>query len=213
MDVLDNVKKYASGVDMKRQVLDAALEIIATDGPDQVSMREVARRSGVSHQAPYHHFGDRAGIFAAIAEEGFTLLAAEFSKVLAESARPARGCFEAYLSMAITRPGHFKVMFRNDLCGMESHPSTRAAADHGYNELLRMVERTIGRPAGDNDAVTWASLLWSTAHGFATLILDGPLVAKLPPGLSVEKHIEDVVDLMTEMVENQGQRMGLVPVR
>lgn len=211
--MLDIVKRYAVAVDIKRQVLDAALEIIATDGPDQVSMREVARRSGVSHQAPYHHFGDRAGIFAAIAEEGFTLLAGEFSKVLATNEAPARGCFEAYLAMAVNRPGHFKVMFRRDLCGLHTHEATRVAADNGYQELLRMVERTIGRPAGEREAVTWASLLWSTAHGFATLILDGPLIGKLPPDLSVEQHIEDVVDLMTEMVENQAQRMGLTPVR
>lgn len=199
-------------VDVRRLVLDAALEMIAADGPDVVSMREVARRSGVSHQAPYHHFGDRAGIFAAIAEEGFTLLAAEFSKVLAGSQSPSRGCFEAYLNMAISRPGHFKVMFRRDLCGMATHEGTRVAADHGYQELLRMVERTIGRPTRQRDAVTWASLMWSTAHGFATLLIDGPLVAKLPDGVSVEEHIDDVVTLMTEMVEQQARRMGLAPV-
>jgi len=55
---------------LRRQVLDAAVAIAATSGPDVISMREVARLAGVSHQAPYHHFGDRAGIFAAISEEG-----------------------------------------------------------------------------------------------------------------------------------------------
>ncbi|MSV37798.1 MAG: TetR family transcriptional regulator, partial [Actinobacteria bacterium] len=61
--------------DVRRLVLDAALGIIESDGAESLSMREVARRAGVSHQAPYHYFGDRSGILAAISEEGFTGLA------------------------------------------------------------------------------------------------------------------------------------------
>lgn len=200
------------GVDVKRQVLDAALEIIATVGPDQVSMREVARRSGVSHQAPYHHFGDRAGIFAAISTEGFTLLAARFTRVIGSETRPARGCFEAYVRTAMEHPAHFRVMFRRDLCGIHTHEAALLAADEAYSELQRMVERTIGRPSGDRDAATWASLMWSTAHGLATLIVDGPLETKLPDGIDLDRHIDDVISLMTEMVESQAVRMGLTPM-
>ena len=63
--------------DVKRAVLDAAIAIIAADGPDALSMREVARRADISHQAPYHHFADRAGILAAISEEGYRAFADE----------------------------------------------------------------------------------------------------------------------------------------
>jgi AcrR family transcriptional regulator len=59
---------------LRRTVLDAAVAISAVSGPDAISMREVAREAGVSHQAPYHHFTDRSGIFAAICEEGFRQL-------------------------------------------------------------------------------------------------------------------------------------------
>jgi len=59
---------------LRRTVLDAAVAISAANGPDAISMREVARKAGVSHQAPYHHFTDRSGIFAAICEEGFRQL-------------------------------------------------------------------------------------------------------------------------------------------
>ena len=196
---------------VQRAVLDAALQIIAVDGPDAVSMREVARRAGVSHQAPYHHFSDRAGIFAAIAAEGFRALAAEFRAVIADSAHPARGCFEAYVTMAIAHPGHFRVMFRADLCGVTTHPDTAAAAEAGFGELLHMVERTIGRPTDHAASLTWASLMWSTAHGFATLLIDGPLASRLPEGLTVEQHIDDVMQLMVEMVERQATSMGLAP--
>ncbi|MEY2966057.1 MAG: TetR/AcrR family transcriptional regulator [Ilumatobacteraceae bacterium] len=200
-------------MDVRDTVLDAALQIISTDGPDAVSMREVARRSGVSHQAPYHHFGDRAGIFAAITEAGFEMLADKFAAVLTTDRAPARRCFEAYVSMAVENPAHFRVMFRRDICGLESHDSARAAGDSAYAELLKMVERTIGRPAGERESVTWATLMWSSAHGLATLLVDGPLEAKLPEGVSVADHIDDVVSLMTEMVERQAASMGLTPVR
>jgi len=200
-------------VSVQRAVLDAALEIIAVDGPDAVSMREVARRAGISHQAPYHHFSDRAGIFAAIAAEGYATLADEFRVVMADSAHPSRACFAAYVRVATSHPGHFRVMFRADLCGIESHPATTAAADAGFAELLRMVERTTGRPADAAESFTWASLMWSTAHGFATLLIDGSLAHKLPAGLTMERHIDDVIDLMGEMVDRQAAAMGLAPER
>lgn len=198
---------------VQRAVLDAALDIIAVEGPDAVSMREVARRAGVSHQAPYHHFTDRAGIFAAIATEGFQTLANEFRTVMADSAHPSRSCFAAYVRVAMSHPGHFRVMFRADLCGIDSHPDTAAAADAGFGELLEMVERTIGRPADYGASFTWASLMWSTAHGFATLLIDGSLTHKLPSDLSVEQHISNVIDLMGEMVDRQAASMGLTPDR
>ena len=200
-------------MDVREKVLAAALQIIATDGPDAVSMREVARRSGVSHQAPYHHFGDRAGIFAAITEDGYTMLAERFAAVLSSDVAPSRRCFEAYVSMAVEHPAHFRVMFRRDICGVNTHETTRAAADIAYAGLLQMVERTIGRPSGKKESVTWATLMWSSAHGLATLLVDGPLISKLPSGISVNEHIDDVVSLMTEMVERQAASMGLMPAR
>ncbi|MFM8855824.1 MAG: TetR/AcrR family transcriptional regulator [Actinomycetota bacterium] len=196
---------------VQRAVLDAALEIIAADGPDLVSMREVARRAEVSHQAPYHHFGDRSGIFAAISAEGFSTLMEEFRKVIATGPGSARRCFEAYVTFALEHPAHFRVMFRSDLCGIKTHEATRIAADEAFNELMKMVEHTIGRPSDDQESFTWATLLWSTAHGLSTLILDGPLLAKLPTGASLESVISDVVDLMSGMVERQASRMGLLP--
>lgn len=210
-DCLDIVKTYADTMTVQRAVLDAALEIIAADGPDLVSMREVARRAKVSHQAPYHHFGDRSGIFAAISAEGFSILTKEFQKVIAKGPGSARRCFEAYVTVALEHPAHFRVMFRSDLCGFATHDATRVAADEAFDELMNMVEHTIGRPSDDRESFTWATLLWSTAHGLSTLILDGPLQPKLPPGTSLESVIGDVVDLMSGMVERQASLMGLHP--
>jgi len=196
---------------VQRAVLDAALEIIIAEGPDAVSMREVARRAEVSHQAPYHHFGDRAGIFAAIAAEGFDTLAAEFRAVLAAGPHPSKRCFAAYVRIAMEHQGHFRVMFRSDLCGIESHEATRTAADAAFFELLRMVERTIGQPADAVESFTWATLMWSAAHGFVTLILDGPLLDKMPPGVTQKSLINNFVELFSEMVDKQAASIGFSP--
>jgi len=193
---------------VQRAVLDAALGIIATDGPDAVSMREVARRAGVSHQAPYHYFGDRAGIFAAIAAEGFDMLAARLREVLADSANPSRHCLEAYVAVALEHPGHFRVMFRSDLCGALTNPTTAAAADAAGTELERMVHRIIGTPPEDDAAFVWASAMWSCAHGLATLLLDGPLRQKLPAGLALEDYVHAVASLLGDMVDRHAAASG-----
>lgn len=196
---------------VQRDVLDAALEIIAVDGPDAVSMREVARRAGVSHQAPYHHFGDRAGIFAAIAAEGFDSLAARLRGVMADSAGPSRRCLEAYVAVALEQPGHFRVMFRSDLCGAATNPVTAAAADAAGAELQRMVQRIIGTPSDADAAFVWASALWSCAHGLATLLLDGPLRQRLPPEVTLEQHVHAVASLLGDMVDRQAAAAGFDP--
>lgn len=194
-----------------RAVLDATLEIIRAQGPDLVSMREVARRAQVSHQAPYHHFGDRSGIFAAIAAEGFGLLAGRFQAVLAEGPGPARRCFDSYVRMALDHPAHFRVMFRSDLNGIVTHGVSAEAADMAFGELVKMVEQTLGIAHRDRTSFTWATLLWSAAHGLATLILDGPLLAKLPDGTTLDDLITDVVALLSDMVETQATAIGLSP--
>ena len=183
--------------------MDAALEIIGQSGPDALSMREVSRHAGISHQAPYHHFGDRAGILAAIAEEGFDLLAAEFRRVLADCVDPSGECLQAYVRMATTRPGHFRVMFRSDICGADTHPSTARAANDCYEELQNMMRRTLGEDLDAEELFSWSSLLWSVAHGLSVLLVDGPLLSKFPPGISVEEHISAIITLMRPMIDHR----------
>ena len=200
-------------VDVRRLVLDGALVIIESDGPDSLSMREVARRAGVSHQAPYHYFGDRSGIFAAISEEGFTGLAQAFRDVHETNMPAAKAGFIAYLNFSRAHIGHFRVMFRNDICGVTTHPSTQIAADSAFDELRLMVARITGPEIDPNNAFTFATMLWSLAHGLATLVIDGPLPNKIPPGIDLEDQIQAVIDLSSQMVSLEVAEMGLLPLR
>ena len=197
--------------DVRRLVLDAALDIITSTGAESLSMREVARRAGVSHQAPYHYFGDRSGIFAAISEEGFSALAGAFRDVDFSNTSAARAGFIAYLNFARSHVGHFRVMFRQDICGVTDNEETANAASSAFDELLQMVARTIGSSVDPKAAHTFAFTMWSQAHGLATLVIDGPLPQKLPPGVSLEDQIDEVINLCSHMVALEAAEMGLVP--
>jgi AcrR family transcriptional regulator len=187
--------------DVKRAVLDAAIEIIAVDGPDALSMREVARRADISHQAPYHHFTDRAGILAVISEEGFRAFAAEFRTTLSSSSSPLTDCLRTYVRFAMEHKGHFRVMFRSDICGVETHEPTRAAADEAFLALLDFAALVNPAAAQGPDAIALPALLWSQAHGLATLLIDGPLRNKLPPELTVDALVDSVAALVARSMD------------
>jgi AcrR family transcriptional regulator len=184
--------------EVRRAVLDAAIDIIRTDGPDQVSMREVARRAGVSHQAPYHHFVDRSGIFAAISEEGYRLFTRDFRSTATTSTDVLAEMLRAYVRFALAHQGHFKVMFRADICGVQTHDATREAADEAYLTLLDLAARV--DPHSTSGALALPTLLWSQAHGLATLLIDGPLARKLPPEVSVETLVDSVAELASRQI-------------
>src|SRR5687767_14780705 len=122
--------------DLRRAVLDASVALVEEGGIGALSMREVARRAGVTHGAPYHHFPDRAAILAAIAEEGFVLLDGQMRRALAATAATGLARFEAcgrgYFAFAVAHPAHFKVMFRPELVDPKNHPNVDAAAARAF---------------------------------------------------------------------------------
>ncbi|MFE1324489.1 TetR/AcrR family transcriptional regulator [Streptomyces sp. NPDC058741] len=158
--------------DLRRAILTAALDVIAADGPSALSLRGLARRAGVSHAAPAHHFKDRAGLLTAIAAEGFGLLATTL--------REAGDLQEAgvrYVRFAREHPAHFQVMFTPEhlRTGDLELNTARALAGDALRDAVTAVPAE-GRGA---DARLAGVAAWSLAHGFATLLLghnlDGPV--------------------------------------
>ena len=84
-----------NATDLRQKVLQASLALIEEGGLDRLSMREVARKSGVSHQAPYYYFGDREAILAAIAGEGFAKLGQSFVRAVARAGSEPAKALEA----------------------------------------------------------------------------------------------------------------------
>ena len=122
----------------------------------------------------------------------------------------AKAGFIAYLNFSRQNVGHFRVMFRNDICGVSTHASTQTAADSAFEELRLMVSRITGPGTDPNKEFTFATMLWSLAHGLATLVIDGPLPNKVPPGTDLESQIQAVIDLSSHMVALEVAEMGLV---
>lgn len=180
---------------LRESVLAAAVDIVDREGVGALSMREVARRAGVSHQAPYHHFADKADILAHITIQGFELLSDAMNNALASSAEPAEAAFSAYVRFALEHTGHFKIMFRPELCMVETHAGARAAADRAMNSLMMLVRRVAPGDISERDAFDWAVLLWAQVHGTATLLIDGPLARKLPLGYPVDEMVASVATL------------------
>ena len=146
-----------------------------------LSLREVARRAGVSHGAPAHHFADKAGLLTALATQGFELFAealttardAEGDDALARL--PATG--RAYVMFAAAHRAHFEVMFRPELLRTED-PALIAAQVAAYSVLGGAIEA--GQAAGfvpQGDVEILAVRAWSQAHGLAVLWLSGNLRA------------------------------------
>ena len=144
--------------DLPRALVRVAVEVLSEVGPGGLSLREVARRAGVSHAAPAHHFGDKAGLLTAVAAEGFSRLADEL-----EAEEDFLEVGVAYVRFAVSHRAHFEVMFRPELLRSDDDVLVAARA---------RAAATLYPAAGSVDAGVAA---WSLVHGFATLWLDGAL--------------------------------------
>ena len=167
--------------DLRQKVLKASLALIEEGGLDRLSMREVARKAGVSHQAPYHHFGDREAILAAIATEGFAKLKQEMDRALEKIAPQRNGAIEAiagaYVDFALRHPGHFQVMFRSDAVPIEKYPEALKNADAAFGALVEVIDKSFaGEPPEARRNLAFGC--WAFTHGLATLLLDGPLARR-----------------------------------
>ncbi|MEU5219097.1 TetR/AcrR family transcriptional regulator [Streptomyces sp. NPDC020807] len=177
-------KPYHHG-DLRQSVLAAALDAIAADGPAALSLRDLARRAGVSHAAPAHHFGDRTGLLTAIAAQGYDLLAEALAGAPELRERGVR-----YVRFAADHPAHFQVMFQPDLLRADD-PDLVAAKARASAELRAGVADLAGVP----DTREAGIAAWSLAHGFATLLLTGNVDAALG-GRAPEEYFRSLTGLL-----------------
>ncbi len=164
--------------DLRRALLAAAVEAIGEVGPRAVSLRELARRVGVSHAAPAHHFGDKAGLLTAVAEEGYRLLAAELREAF-EVTGSFREVGVAYMRFGVTHRAYFDVMFRPDLY-TPGDPDLAEAVAAAAGVLYGRVGTVQGLAQSDpSGTLTAAVAAWSLVHGLATLWINGVLPPEL----------------------------------
>jgi len=175
---------------LRQRILKTAEALLETEGLQALSLREVARRAGVTHQAPYHHFADRESILAELVTQGFDELAQRLARAndSAASAGRRRALMQsgtAYVGYAIEHPGVFRIMFRREVCDASRFPAARAASERAHQELLRLV--ALLHAGARDEALT--STYWSLVHGLAGLIIDGPLAEQLPTRAARRSHM------------------------
>jgi AcrR family transcriptional regulator len=160
--------------DLRRVLLEAAVASLRESGPAALSLRDLARRAGVSHAAPAHHFGDKRGLLTAVAAEGFRRLATTLGAAY-EATGDVAEVGVAYVKFAVEERPYFDVMFRPDLYDA-ADPELDAARSASGAALY-------GPAATVSDTPQHAGIAaWSLVHGLATLGLAG----NLPPAMGTD---------------------------
>jgi AcrR family transcriptional regulator len=163
---------------LRDTLLRGAVRVIAELGPAAFTLREVARRAGVSHNAPYRHFQDKDALLAVVAAEGFRELTRAMQKATKRRADALGKLKEsglAYVTFALRKPEHFSVMFDAPVRGSKD-PEYVRAADESFGTLVSYIEncqREGQMPAGKT--LERALAAWSQVHGIAKLAVSGRL--------------------------------------
>ncbi len=155
-------------------------------GIEGFSLRAVAKRAGVSHAAPAHHFTDTTGLLTALAEIAFHRFVATQRAAMADAEKhpPAQLAASGlgYIRFALANPALFRLIFSSDRLNFQD-PGLHTAAREGFELLVSLVHQTTGsNPWTDETARRNVDAAWATAHGLADLLISGRLtdLAALP---------------------------------
>ncbi|MFI9564718.1 TetR/AcrR family transcriptional regulator [Streptomyces rishiriensis] len=160
--------RTASDAGLRTRLVDVGVDLVSREGAGALTLREIARRAGVSHGAPRRYFPTHLDLLSAIAHRGFTDLAARVRPAPGDEDADPRGRLAelsgGYLQFALENPGMYELMFRHDL--LESgHLRLRDTSLPLFGVLVELV----GRVRPDADARAVAAALWANLHGIAQL--------------------------------------------
>jgi AcrR family transcriptional regulator len=185
-------RRYHHG-DLRNALVDAAIALARAGGPDAVVLREVARRTGVSAAAAYHHFAGHEDLVQAVKQRSLDLLAGQMRSALAQDETPAgvheeadlagargrvRALGAAYLRFAAEEPGLYRLTFGPR--GRWPAPGTTGpepAATYPFRLLSAALDELAAADAGVAGRRTGLEyVVWGAMHGIAVFLLEGPLV-------------------------------------
>jgi len=192
---------------LRQTLLDAAVALIGEVGPRAFTLREVARRASVSHNAPYRHFAGKDDLLAAVAAEGFDRLTVSMRKSMARATSPREGlqeCGCGYVAFALRWPQHFLVMFDlpHALDGRDEH----SAGQNAFAVLLECItaaQQSGDLPAGDPLPLAWTA--WSFVHGIAKLAISGNLPLNASSTIEFTRSASRIIF--------NGMKAGPIPLR
>jgi AcrR family transcriptional regulator len=162
---------------LRRRFIDASLELVTERGVEGLTLRDLAKRVGVTHPAVYRYFPDKASLLASVAEEGFWSMRSAVIKACApypDTRTRFNKLADAYVRFAVEHPAHFRLMFGPEAAEKWANASLRAAETATFNLCLDAVaegQRSGLVRQGDPREVALAG--WAMIHGLASLVLNG----------------------------------------
>jgi AcrR family transcriptional regulator len=201
--------------DLREALLAAAEELLHEKGLQGLTLRACARRAGVSHAAPKHHFTDLSELLSEVAARGFQRLAAALQKAHAEVGDDPDARFIAvartYVHFARRNPAHFRLMFRSDVL-RDCNAALATASGRTFAEMAGCITGQRGEPdvapeqllerIREEDFMQDVLLGWSHVHGYAQLLLEGQLAV-----FAKEEQLEEFID---RTLAATGRRLGRV---
>ncbi|SRR6266496_2356761 len=172
-------KKYHHG-DLKNALIHAGVEILSKEGIEGLSLRKVAQRAGVSHNAPYSHFPDKQSLIAAISTEGFKQLYAELDAAASAYPNdPKRQLQEgawAYVQFALNNTDTFKIMFSGILEKEKEYPAFVESSQRTFERVVDIVKACqAAKILGQGSAEMMAVSVWGQVHGIVSLLIEGQI--------------------------------------
>jgi AcrR family transcriptional regulator len=179
-------RSYHHG-DLQAALIRTAGKMLEKEGVEALKLREVARRAGVSHNAPYRHFAEREALLAALAAEGFGMLALAQRAAAASGGLRAMG--EAYVQFALAHPQRFRLMFGGQI-SIAKHARLREVATKTFEGLSGALAASVpeARGAGDSSIAAWALV-----HGLAQLLLGGRISSVAKQGRDDATFVREVL--------------------
>jgi AcrR family transcriptional regulator len=184
--------------DLRSALLAAAeAELLAT-GPERFSLRSVAKRAGVSHAAPAHHFGDADGLLTALTVEGFhRLLSAQSARERVATSAPRAQLIASglgYIDFALAHPALFRLMFASDR-PKHGTPTLYEAGKAAFDHLIARVGSIGAKVRHDGQVTADVAAAWAIVHGLADLMRNGSLVAIATlPGADRDAVLTGIID-------------------
>ncbi|NEZ55418.1 TetR/AcrR family transcriptional regulator [Leptolyngbyaceae cyanobacterium CCMR0082] len=192
--------KYHHG-DLRNTLLAIAAELLAEDGVHALSLRKMAKRAGVSHNAPYMHFADKEAVLAAIAEEGFRLLTIDVESAISQAKNSTRqkliAASQAYVNFALNHPNHLQVMFRP--VDVAKAPNLLEVSKASLNRLFELVKS--GQEQGElgtADTYEMTKAIWAMVHGVSAISVAYNTTILLPERASVEDTVSTFVTFLLD---------------
>jgi AcrR family transcriptional regulator len=191
--------------DLRRAIVKAALEILHETQSLEFSLRELARRAGVSHNAPYKHFADKRELLAAVSAAGFETLTKRMARDIAAHSNPRSQLFamlRAYIDHGVENPALYSLMFGGYLGGPDrSRPAIELAEAEKTKALLAgvIVAGGLGRaiphtPHSERKIAGAILACWSLVHGLTLLLADGLVGPKKKSGALGDRLVQGMLD-------------------